>query len=72
MFMKINKIRVNTHSKNYYILVGRNLIEKIDKIFNDNNIHFEKCLVVSDRNVPNKFFLTCTFNTINFQRNGKK
>ncbi len=53
--MKINKIRVNTHSKNYYILVGRNLIEKIDKIFNDNNIHFEKCLVVSDRNVPNKF-----------------
>ena len=29
--------------------------EKIDKIFNDNNIHFEKCLVVSDRNVPNKF-----------------
>ena len=55
MFMKINKIRVNTHSKNYYILVGRNLIEKIDKIFNDNNIHFEKCLVVSDRNVPNKF-----------------
>ena len=42
MFMKINKIRVNTHSKNYYILVGRNLIEKIDKIFNDNNINLKK------------------------------
>ncbi len=51
----MNKIKVKTNTKNYSILIGRNLIEKIDKILLSNNISFEKCLVVVDKKIPKKF-----------------
>ena len=53
--MKINKINIKTNTKNYSILIGRGLVNKIDKIFEDSNITFEKCLVVTDKNIPNIF-----------------
>ena len=53
--MKINKINIRTNTKNYSILIGRSLINKIDKILKDSNITFEKCLVVTDKNIPNTF-----------------
>ncbi len=53
--MKINKINIRTNTKNYSILIGRGLINKIDKIFKNNNITFEKCLIVADKNIPYKF-----------------
>ena len=53
--MKINKINIKTNTKNYSILVGRNLINEINKILKVNNIIFEKCLVVTDKNIPNTF-----------------
>ena len=51
----MNKIKVNTNTKNYSILIGRNLINKIDKILISNKISLEKCLIVTDKNIPNKF-----------------
>ena len=53
--MKINKINIRTNTKNYSIFIGRSLINKIDKILKDSNINFEKCLVVTDKNIPNTF-----------------
>ncbi len=53
--MKISKINIRTNTKNYSIHIGRNLINKIDKILKDSNITFEKCLVVMDKNIPSKF-----------------
>ena len=53
--MKINKINIRTNTKNYSILIGRNLINKINKIFKDSNVTFEKCLVVTDKNIPSTF-----------------
>ena len=53
--MKISKINIRTNTKNYSIHIGRNLINKIDKILKDSNITFEKCLVVIDKNIPSKF-----------------
>ena len=53
--MKISKIKIRTNTKNYSIHIGRNLINKIDKILKDSNITFEKCLVVIDKNIPSKF-----------------
>tara|TARA_Y100000590_G_scaffold316102_2_gene357479 strand:- start:57 stop:1160 length:1104 start_codon:yes stop_codon:yes gene_type:complete len=53
--MKINKIKVNTSTKKYSILIGRNLISKIDKILIDYKISFEKCLIIFDKNIPHKF-----------------
>ena len=53
--MKISKIKINTKTKNYSIIIGRNLINKIATILNDNNLSFEKCLIVNDKNVPIKY-----------------
>ena len=53
--MKISKIKINTKTKNYSIIIGRNLINKITTILNDNNLSFEKCLIVNDKNVPIKY-----------------
>ena len=53
--MKISKIKIKTNTKNYSILIGRNLIGQVDKIFKTNNLKFEKCLIVTDKNIPNKF-----------------
>ena len=53
--MKINKIKIRTNTKNYSILIGRNLLKKVNKILNDNNLSFDKCLIVTDKNVPQKF-----------------
>ena len=39
--MKTNKIRIKTNTKNYPILIGRNLIGKIDKILKANDLKFE-------------------------------
>jgi len=53
--MKINKIKIRTNTKNYSILIGKNLLKKVNKILNDNNLSFDKCLIVTDKNVPHKF-----------------
>ena len=53
--MKISKIHIRTNTKNYSIHIGRNLINKIDKIFKDSDMTFEKCLIVIDKNIPSKF-----------------
>ena len=53
--MKINKILIKTNSKNYQIVIGRDLIEKIDKILKANSLKFNKCLIVTDKNIPQKF-----------------
>ena len=53
--MKTNKIRIKTSTKNYSILIGRNLIGKIDKILKANDLKFDKCLIITDRNIPHEF-----------------
>ena len=53
--MNTNKILIKTSNKNYSIVIGRNLIGKIDKILKDNRLKFDKCLIVTDKNIPHKF-----------------
>ena len=53
--MKVNKIKINTKTKKYSIVIGRGLIKKVDKILNNNNLFFEKCLIVNDSNIKNNF-----------------
>ncbi len=52
--MNINKITIKTKTKNYSIVIGRNLIGKIDKILKANYLKFDKCLIVTDKNIPHK------------------
>ncbi len=53
--MNTNKISIKTSTKNYPIVIGRDLIGKIDKILKANSLKFDKCLIVTDKNIPNKF-----------------
>ena len=52
--MKPIELRVNTRSQKYPIVIGPNLISKIQKIISKNLIYFKKCLLVIDKNVPKK------------------
>ena len=52
--MKSTKLIISTINHKYPIFIGSNLISKISKILNDNSIIFENCLLVIDKNVPNK------------------
>ncbi len=54
--MKITKLKVKTKVKNYNIFVGYNIIDKLPSILKSENIKFDKCLIVIDKNIPpNKF-----------------
>ena len=53
--MKVHKIKIKTNTKSYSIIIGRDVISKINKILKDNKLFFEKCLIVTDKNIPKKF-----------------
>ena len=53
--MKTAKLNINTKTQKYPIIIGSNLISKIQKLFNSNSIKFEKCLLIVDKKVPSKF-----------------
>jgi len=53
--MKKIKLLIKTNSQKYPIYIGSNLIQKIDRIMNENSIAFKKCLLVVDENIPKKF-----------------
>ena len=52
--MRPIKLIVKTNSEKYPIIIGRNLIPNLSRIFKKNSINFKKCLLVLDKNIPNK------------------
>ena len=52
--MNQKKLIVNTHTHNYPIFIGTNLISKILKISSNNKIKFQQCLLLIDKRVPKK------------------
>jgi 3-dehydroquinate synthase len=52
--MKPIKLKINTKSKQYSIIIGSNLGSSIAKIIKKNSIDFNQCLLVIDTNVPRK------------------
>ena len=55
IFMRPIKLIVKTNSDKYPIIIGRNLISNLSQIFKKNSINFKKCLLVLDKNIPNKY-----------------
>ena len=53
--MRPIKLIVKTNSEKYPILIGRNLISNLSQIFKKNSINFKKCLLVLDKNIPNRY-----------------
>ena len=50
--MSTIKLQINTKDNKYPILIGTGLITKLSKLFNNNSIKFEKCLLIIDSKVP--------------------
>ena len=53
--MKKIKINVKTKTGNYPIIIGSNLIHNLTKIFNNNSIKFNKCLLIIDNKISKNF-----------------
>ena len=57
--MRPIKLIVKTNSEKYPIIIGRNLISNLSPILKKNSINFKKCLLVLDKNIPNRCVNTC-------------
>jgi len=55
--MKTYNIKINTNTKRYSIIIGSDILKNISKILVNQKIFFQKCLIVTDGNIPNKFKL---------------
>ena len=49
--MKPIKLKINTKTQKYSIIIGSNLGSGISKILKENSINFKQCLLVIDKNV---------------------
>ena len=55
--MKTTNLKVNTGGNKYSILIGTNVIQKFNRILKENSIKFNKCLLIIDKNIPQKQIL---------------
>ena len=52
--MKPIKLKVNTQTQKYPIIIGSNLVSNLDNIAKNNSVNFKKCLLVIDQNISKK------------------
>jgi len=52
--MKPIKLTINTKSQKYPIIIGSNIVKNISKIIKDNNLNFQKFLLIVDTNISKK------------------
>ena len=50
--MSLIKLKVSTNSQKYSIIIGNNILNKINKFLKESSINFNQCLLVVDKNVP--------------------
>ena len=53
--MSQKKLKINTGSHKYNVIIGNDLISKLSKLFSTNSIEFKKCLLLIDKRVPKNF-----------------
>ena len=53
--MKLTKLKINTKTKKYSIIIGSNLVANVSKIFKENSIDFKQCLLIIDKNISKQF-----------------
>ena len=52
--MSLIKLQVKMRSENYPIIIGNNILNKLQKLLNQNLINFNQCLIIVDKKVPKK------------------
>ena len=50
--MSLIRLKVSTSSQKYSIIIGNNILNKINKFLKESSISFNQCLLVVDKNVP--------------------
>ena len=50
--MSLIRLKVSTSSQKYSIIIGNNILNKINKFLKESSINFNQCLLVIDKNVP--------------------
>ena len=55
--MKVRKLKIKTKSQEYSIFIGSNILMKLNTLINEDSIKFNKCLLIIDKKIPNKFIL---------------
>ena len=52
--MKLIKLQVNTVNQKYLIIIGSNILNKLNNFLKSSSINFNQCLIVVDKNVPKR------------------
>jgi len=52
--MSLIKLNVKTNKKNYPIVIGKNILDKLKNFLRENSINFNQCLIVVDSNISKK------------------
>ena len=52
--MKPIKLKINTKSQKYPIIIGSNLVSNLSNIAKNNSVNFKKCLLIIDKNISKK------------------
>jgi len=52
--MNLIKLSVKIDNQKYPIIIGNNILNNLQKLFKENSIDFNQCLIVADNNVPKK------------------
>ena len=50
--MSLIKLKVSTNTQKYSIIIGNNILNKINRFLKESSINFNQCLLVVDKNVP--------------------
>jgi len=50
--MSLIKLKISTNSQKYSIIIGNNILSKINKFLKESSISFNQCLLIIDKNVP--------------------
>jgi len=50
--MSLIRLKVSTSNQKYSIIIGNNILNKINKFLKESSINFNQCLLVIDKNVP--------------------
>ena len=58
--MSLIKLKVGTNSQKYSIIIGNNILDKINKLLKESSINFNQCLLVIDKNVPRNLVKSIT------------
>ena len=54
------KLIIRTKTEKYPVLIGRNLVENLSNLFNQNSINCKKYLLIIDKKIPNKIISKVT------------